>query len=58
VKRVNYDTLNLFNEVEATTDRRIAEPELSEVQNYHRKKMRESNDKLPDDLPVTFFTSR
>ena len=51
-EKSKYDTLNLFNEAEATTDQRIAEPELSEVQNYHRKKMRESNDKLPDDLPV------
>ncbi|HCW08567.1 MAG TPA: IS66 family transposase, partial [Cytophagales bacterium] len=43
---------NLFNEAEATADQRIAEPSLTEVQRHFRRKVKESKDRLPDDLPV------
>jgi transposase len=51
-EKSEYEQLNLFNEVEVTADEKVAEPELAEVQAHHRKKAKESGDKLPADLPV------
>ena len=51
-EKSKYDEFNLFNEAEATADKRVAEPELDEVQKYHRKKKRSSNDALLADLPI------
>jgi transposase len=47
-----YDNFNLFNEAEVTADKRIAEPELTEIQKHYRQKAKESKEKLPADLPV------
>lgn len=51
-EKSKYDELNLFNEAEATADKRAAEPELSEIQKHYRKKERVSNDSLLADLPI------
>jgi transposase len=51
-EKSKYDQYNLFNEAEATADQRIAEPELTEVQRHYRKKSKESQERLPDDLPL------
>jgi len=51
-EKSEYDGFNLFNEAEATADKRVAEPELNEVQKYHRKKKQSSNDTLLADLPI------
>ena len=47
-----YDQLNIFNEVEATCDSNITEPELALVERHFRKRRRLTNDRLPEDLPV------
>ena len=44
--------LNLFDEVEVTADKTVAEPELIEIEKYYRKRKRSSADRLPDNLPV------
>jgi transposase len=51
-EKSEYDQLSLFNEAEATADEHAAEPEVSEVRAYHRKKAAQSLGKLPEDLPV------
>jgi transposase len=47
-----YDQMNLFNEVEATADSNITEPELTIVARHFRKRKRLMNDRLPEDLPI------
>jgi len=47
----NSDQISLFNEVEATVDESIPEPELTEVKTHYRKKSK-MKDRVPDDLPV------
>lgn len=47
-----YDHFNLFNEAEVTADKRIVEPELTEIQMHYRQKAKESKEKLPADLPI------
>jgi len=51
-EKSEYDQLGLFNEVEATADANVPEPELTEVAKHYRKRTRLVTDKLPDDLPV------
>jgi transposase len=51
-EKSKYDQYNLFNEAEATADQRIKEPELTEVQQHYRRKAKESQDRLPADLPI------
>jgi len=48
----DHSQLSLFNEVEATADPTIVEPDLIEVEKHYRKAKRTSNERLPDDLPV------
>jgi transposase len=51
-EKSKYDQYNLFNEAEATANQKIAEPELTEVQNHYRRKTKKSKDRLPENLPV------
>jgi transposase len=51
-EKSEYDQLNVFNEIESTTDIHIDEQELAEVKRHFRKRKRLVNDCLPDDLPV------
>jgi len=48
----DFAQLSLFNEVEATADVNVAEPELVEVEKHFRKRTRLTTDKLPESLPV------
>ena len=51
-EKSEYDQLGMFNEVEATSDEGVSEPELTEVDKHFRRRTRLVTDKLPDDLPV------
>ena len=51
-EKSEYDQLGIFNEVEASADENIPEPELTVVDKHFRKRTRLVTDKLPDDLPV------
>lgn len=51
-EKSRYDQEDLFNELEATADARLPEPELMEIQRHYRQKARENKDRLPSDLPV------
>jgi len=51
-EKSEYDQLSLFNEVEATADVKVVEPELTEIKRHFRKRRRLVNDDLPEDLPV------
>lgn len=51
-EKSQYDQIDLFNEAEATADKRIPEPELTEIQKHYRQKAKESKEQLPADLPV------
>jgi len=51
-EKSEYDQLSLFNEVEATADANVPEPELAEIKRHFRKRKRLTNDRLPEDLPV------
>lgn len=46
-----YYQLNFFNEAEATADERVPEPEMTQVREHCRKKVSESQEALPSDLP-------
>jgi len=46
------EQLNLFNEVEATAEESIAEPELIEIERHYRKRRRSVNERLPEELPI------
>ena len=53
-EKSGYDAtqLNLFNEAESQAGESVAEPELTEIKKYYRKKYRANRDRLPTDLPV------
>ena len=51
-EKTAYNQLSLFDEIEATADVNIPEPELTEIAKHFRKRKRLSNDRLPDDIPV------
>jgi len=51
-EKSDHDQVNLFNELEITSDILIPEPELVEVEKHFRKRKNMVNDKLPEDLPV------
>jgi len=51
-EKSEYDQINIFNEIEATADENVVEPELREVQKHFRKRKRLINDKLPENLPI------
>ena len=51
-EKSQYDQIDLFNEAEATADKRIPEPELTEIQKHYRQKAKESKERLPADLPA------
>jgi transposase len=53
-EKSEYDAnqLSFFNEVEATADVNVVEPELVEVEKHYRKHTRLTTDRLPKDLPV------
>ncbi len=46
------EQMNLFNEVEATSDLTTPEPTLTEVKHHYRKRTCLMTDKLPEELPV------
>jgi len=48
----NADQLSLFNEAEATVDKKAPEPPLTAVKTHYRKRTRLTTDKLPEELPV------
>ena len=48
----DFGQLSIFNEVEATADANVPEPELTEIKRHYRKRARLVNDNLPEDLPV------
>ena len=43
-EKSQYDQIDLFNEAEATADKRIPEPELTEIQKHYRQKAKESKE--------------
>lgn len=51
-EKSEYDQIDFFNEAEANADTHAAEPELTVVEKHYRKKVSESGDRLPPDLPV------
>jgi len=51
-EKSEYDQPNLFNEVEATVDTNVPEPELTAINRHYRKRARLVNDGLPESLPV------
>lgn len=51
-EKSQYDVIDLFNEPEFFADQRVAEPELTQIQNYYRKRATEKKDRLPLELPV------
>ncbi len=57
-EKSQYDTdgehgqTSLFNEVEATADANVPEPELREVQRHYRKNRRLVNEQLPENLQI------
>ena len=51
-EKSEYEQLSLFNEIEATADVNIAEPELTEIARHFRKRKRLISDRLPDDLLI------
>lgn len=51
-EKSEYDQSCLFNEAEVSADEKTAEPELIEIEKHYRKKARESEGRLPPDLPV------
>ncbi len=51
-EKSEYDQLSIFNEIEATVDPKVPEPELVEVEKHFRSRTRLTTDKLPDNLPV------
>ena len=51
-EKSEYDQLHLFNEVEATADETVPEPELTEIKRHFRKRKRLVNETLPEHLPI------
>lgn len=57
-EKSEYDQIDFFNEAEANADTHAAEPELTVVEKHYRKKVSESGDRLPPDLPVEIVEHR
>jgi len=52
-EKSEYDhQLSLFDEIEVCADEKAPEPQVSEVKAHYRKKVTQSKEKLPEDLPV------
>ena len=51
-EKSEYDQLSLFDEAETYTNEMAPEPQVSEIKAHYRKKVEQSKERLPEDLPV------